>query len=60
MEKYGKISPCIMTITHRMIENYYNTDVMPGVFSKDLITKPEDDRYTAEQIELLYVVVTER
>lgn len=60
MQKYDKLSPSIVTMTHWMIEGYYNTDAMPRIISKDIITKLEDEGYSDEEIELLYMEITER
>lgn len=60
METYDKLSLGIMATAHWIIECFYNSDIMPLVVSKDLIAKLEDDGYTGEEIEFLYVVVTRK
>lgn len=60
MEKYDKPSPGILAMVHWIIECFYNSDIIPLVVSKDLIAKLEDDGYTGEEIEFLYVALTEK
>jgi hypothetical protein len=51
LEKYDKLYPSIMGMTHWMIEAYYNTDIMSQVISKDIIEKLENSDYEDEEIE---------
>ncbi|MDK2947564.1 MAG: hypothetical protein PWQ63_724 [Methanolobus sp.] len=60
IEKYDKLAHGIMAMVDWMVVSYYHTDIMPLVVSKDLIEKLENNQFTDEEIELLYIALTKR
>ncbi|MDK2830339.1 hypothetical protein V7O61_07375 [Methanolobus sp. WCC1] len=54
------ILPGITAMRDYIIEGYYNTDFIHSAVSRDIIIKLEHNLYTDEEIEFLYIAITER
>jgi hypothetical protein len=51
-------NPGITAMRDFIIESYYNSEIMPIIVSKEVISRLEDGGYTDDEIELLYAGIT--
>lgn len=60
-DQYSGMHPSPAAMRDFLIETYYETEIMPLVVTESIIKKLEkDEDYTDEEIELLYIAITEK